>query len=52
MKDRAGHDRRYAIDATKVEQDLGWAAEENFASGIEKTVDWYLACITKSLSLV
>jgi len=51
VKDRAGHDRRYAIDATKVEQDLGWAAEENFATGIEKTVNWYLKCITKSLSL-
>lgn len=52
VQDRAGHDRRYAIDATKVEQDLGWAAEENFATGIEKTVNWYLQCITKSSSLV
>ena len=51
MKDRVGHDRRYAIDATKVEQDLGWAAEENFATGIEKTVNWYLKFIAKPLVL-
>jgi dTDP-glucose 4,6-dehydratase len=42
VKDRAGHDRRYAIDATKIETALGWKAEENFESGIVKTVDWYL----------
>lgn len=42
VKDRAGHDRRYAIDATKLETELGWKAEETFASGIIKTVDWYL----------
>lgn len=42
VEDRAGHDRRYAIDATKLENNLGWAAEENFASGILKTVKWYL----------
>jgi dTDP-glucose 4,6-dehydratase len=42
VEDRAGHDRRYAIDATKIEDELGWRAEENFASGIRKTVDWYL----------
>ena len=42
VKDRAGHDRRYAIDATKIENELGWRAEENFESGIVKTVDWYL----------
>lgn len=40
--DRPGHDRRYAIDASKIEQELGWKADENFESGIEKTVQWYL----------
>ena len=42
VKDRAGHDRRYAIDATKLEKELGWKADENFESGIVKTVRWYL----------
>ena len=42
VEDRAGHDRRYAIDATKIETKLGWEAEENFESGILKTVEWYL----------
>ena len=42
VKDRAGHDRRYAIDATKLETELGWKAEENFETGIRKTVEWYL----------
>jgi dTDP-glucose 4,6-dehydratase len=42
VEDRPGHDRRYAIDATKVERELGWKAEENFETGIEKTVEWYL----------
>ncbi len=42
VKDRAGHDFRYAIDATKIENELGWKADENFETGIEKTVDWYL----------
>lgn len=42
VKDRAGHDRRYAIDATKIENELGWHAKENFESGIVKTIDWYL----------
>jgi dTDP-glucose 4,6-dehydratase len=42
VKDRAGHDRRYAIDASKVEKELGWKANENFASGIIKTIEWYL----------
>lgn len=42
VKDRAGHDRRYAIDATKIETELGWKADENFESGIKKTVEWYL----------
>ncbi|WP_320203885.1 dTDP-glucose 4,6-dehydratase [Agrobacterium rosae] len=42
VQDRPGHDARYAIDATKLEQELGWKAVENFDSGIEKTVKWYL----------
>lgn len=42
VKDRPGHDRRYAIDARKLEQELGWRPAETFASGIRKTVRWYL----------
>lgn len=42
VEDRVGHDRRYAIDATKIETKLGWEAEENFESGILKTIKWYL----------
>ena len=42
VEDRAGHDRRYAIDASKLENELGWKADENFDSGIIKTIDWYL----------
>jgi dTDP-glucose 4,6-dehydratase len=42
VKDRPGHDRRYAIDATKLETELGWRAQETFETGIEKTVRWYL----------
>ncbi|MEJ8307411.1 dTDP-glucose 4,6-dehydratase [Agrobacterium larrymoorei] len=42
VDDRPGHDARYAIDATKLETELGWKAQENFDSGIEKTVRWYL----------
>ena len=42
VTDRPGHDARYAIDATKVETELGWSAQENFDTGIEKTVRWYL----------
>jgi dTDP-glucose 4,6-dehydratase len=42
VEDRAGHDRRYAIDATKLENELGWKADENFDSGIVKTIAWYL----------
>ncbi|RXJ69154.1 dTDP-glucose 4,6-dehydratase [Halarcobacter ebronensis] len=42
VEDRAGHDRRYAIDATKLENELGWNADENFDSGIIKTVEGYL----------
>jgi len=43
VTDRPGHDRRYAIDASKLERELGWRANENFESGLEKTVIWYLA---------
>lgn len=43
VQDRPGHDHRYAIDATKLETELGWKAQENFETGIEKTIDWYLA---------
>jgi dTDP-glucose 4,6-dehydratase len=43
VKDRPGHDRRYAIDATKVERDLGFCPQESFESGIRKTIEWYLA---------
>lgn len=42
VADRPGHDMRYAIDATKLETELGWKAEENFDTGIRKTVQWYL----------
>ncbi len=42
VTDRLGHDKRYAIDATKIESQLNWKAEENFDSGILKTIDWYL----------
>ena len=43
VADRPGHDRRYAIDARKLETELGWRAQESFESGIRKTVEWYLA---------
>ena len=42
VKDRPGHDRRYAMDAAKIERELGWRPRENFATGMRKTVDWYL----------
>jgi dTDP-glucose 4,6-dehydratase len=42
VDDRAGHDRRYAIDATKIEKELGWRADETFGTGIVKTIEWYL----------
>lgn len=42
VNDRPGHDRRYAIDASKIEKELGWKPEENFESGMRKTVQWYL----------
>ncbi len=43
VKDRPGHDRRYAIDARKIERELGWKPQETFETGIRKTVAWYLA---------
>ena len=43
VKDRPGHDRRYAIDCSKIERDLGWKPAETWATGFERTVDWYLA---------
>lgn len=43
VTDRPGHDRRYAIDATKLERELGWKPQETFETGIRKTVEWYLA---------
>ena len=42
VKDRPGHDRRYAMDTAKIERELGWRARESFASGMQKTVDWHL----------
>jgi dTDP-glucose 4,6-dehydratase len=42
VKDRPGHDRRYAIDCSKIQQELGWAPREKFESGLRKTVQWYL----------
>jgi len=43
VKDRPGHDLRYAIDASKIERDLGWRPQETFETGIRKTIEWYLA---------
>lgn len=43
VTDRPGHDHRYAIDATRLENELGWRAQENFETGLRKTVEWYLA---------
>ena len=42
VTDRPGHDRRYAIDASKIQKELGWKPQESFESGIRKTVQWYL----------
>jgi dTDP-glucose 4,6-dehydratase len=43
VKDRAGHDLRYAIDATKLNKELGWTPSLQFEEGLEKTVEWYLS---------
>jgi dTDP-glucose 4,6-dehydratase len=42
VKDRPGHDRRYAMDIAKIERGLGWRPRETFASGLRKTIEWYL----------
>ena len=42
IKDRPGHDFRYAIDASKIEMELGWYPKESFETGIKKTISWYL----------
>ncbi|WP_313903191.1 GDP-mannose 4,6-dehydratase [Rhizobium leguminosarum] len=42
MQDRPGHDRRYAIDASKIQRELGWRPTETFERGVRKTVRWYL----------
>lgn len=42
VKDRPGHDRRYAIDAGKIQRELGWTPRHSFEAGIRKTVGWYL----------
>ena len=47
VEDRACHDLRYAIDASKVEAELGWKADKDFDSGIVKTVEWYLGKYTR-----
>jgi dTDP-glucose 4,6-dehydratase len=43
IKDRPGHDRRYAIDATKINRELGWKPSVTFEEGLSKTIDWYLS---------
>lgn len=43
VEDRPGHDKRYAIDATKIRESLGWMPEENFESGLRKTINWYIS---------
>jgi dTDP-glucose 4,6-dehydratase len=42
VADRPGHDRRYAIDSSKIERELGWQPQETFETGLEKTIRWYL----------
>jgi dTDP-glucose 4,6-dehydratase len=43
VKDRPGHDKRYAIDASKIKNELGWEPSVDFEQGLDKTIDWYLA---------
>ena len=43
VTDRPGHDVRYAIDASKIQRELGWVPEESFESGLRKTIEWYLS---------
>ena len=43
VPDRPGHDKRYAIDAGKIERELGWKPQETFETGLRKTVEWYLS---------
>ena len=43
VKDRPGHDRRYAIDFSKIKNELGWEPQVDFAEGMRRTVEWYLA---------
>ena len=43
VKDRPGHDQRYAIDASKLEHEFGWKPQETFETGLRKTVEWYLS---------
>ena len=43
VNDRPGHDKRYAIDASKINEELGWKPSVTFEEGLEKTIDWYLA---------
>lgn len=50
VADRPGHDKRYAIDATKLESQLGWKAKETFDTGITKTIDWYIAAFDQKHS--
>lgn len=47
VEDQAGHDRRYAIDATKLENELGWKGNKIFDSGIVKTIEWYIGKYNK-----
>ena len=42
VKDRPGHDKRYAIDSSKIKNELGWSPQYNFENAIERTIDWYL----------
>ena len=42
IEDRLGHDKRYAIDSSKIKNELGWAPRNTFDKGIDKTIDWYL----------